>query len=158
MPAGETIGTMTYFTDPMNGFRDALMHWEYGGVYPKPQQVIEDDSLKLTGDLMPVMTKLARVSHSGIMRYEGSAFGTAFKGNLFTAQFNTGRIMRYIVTPVGATFQTKEESFLTSANPDIHLTDVVEDADGSLLVVNTGGWLSLIHISEPTRRTPISYA
>ncbi len=140
MPAGEAIGTMTYFTDPMNGFRDALMHWEYGGVYPKPEQVIEDDSLKLTGDLMPVMTKLARVSHAGLMRYEGSAFGTAFKGNLFTAQFNTGRIMRYIVTPAGATFQTKEEPFLTSANPDTHLTDVLEDADGSLLVVNTGGW------------------
>lgn len=140
MPAGETIGTMTYFTDPMNGFRDALMHWDYGGVYPKPGQVIEDDSLKLTGDLMPVMTKLARVSHAGLMRYEGSAFGTAFKGNLFTAQFNTGRIMRYIVTPVGATFQTKEEPFLTSVNPDTHLTDVLEDADGSLIVVNTGGW------------------
>ncbi|MDP4284155.1 MAG: HEAT repeat domain-containing protein [Bacteroidota bacterium] len=140
MPAGETIGTMTYFTDPMNGFRDAIMHWVYGGVYPKPEQVIEDDSLKLTGDLMPVMTKLARVSHAGIMRYEGSAFGTAFKGNLFTAQFNTGRIMRYIVTPVGATFQTKEEPFLTSANTDTHMTDVLEDADGSLLVVNTGGW------------------
>ena len=140
MPAGETIGTMTYFTDPMNGFRDAIMHWEYGGVYPKYEQVIEVDSLKLTGDLMPVMTKLARVSHSGIMRYEGSTFGTSFKGNLFTAQFNTGRIMRYIITPVGATFQTKEEPFLTSTNPDIHLTDVVEDADGSLLVINTGGW------------------
>ncbi|MEO8416488.1 MAG: PVC-type heme-binding CxxCH protein, partial [Ginsengibacter sp.] len=140
MPAGETIGTMTYFTDPMNGFRDALMHWDYGGVYPKPEQVIQDDSLKLTGDLMPVMTKLARVSHAGLMRYEGSAFGTAFKGNLFTAQFNTGRIMRYIVTPDGATFQTKEEPFLTSANPDTHLTDVLEDADGSLLVINTGGW------------------
>src|SRR5665213_673602 len=140
MPSGETIGTMTYFTEPMNGFRDALMHWVYGGVYPKPQQVIEDDSLKLTGDLMPVMTKLPRVAHSGLMRYEGSAFGPLFKGNLFSAQFNTGRIMRDIITPVGATFQTKDEPFVTSSNPDIHLTDVLEDADGSLIVVNTGGW------------------
>ncbi|MEO6001241.1 MAG: PVC-type heme-binding CxxCH protein [Chitinophagaceae bacterium] len=140
MPAGETIGTMTYFTDPMNGFRDAIMHWVYGGVYPKPQQVIEDDSLKLTGDLMPTMTKLARVSHSGLLRYNGSSWGTAFKGNIFAAQFNTGRIMKYIITPVGATFETKEEPFITSANPDIHPTDVLEDADGSLLVVNTGGW------------------
>jgi putative membrane-bound dehydrogenase-like protein len=140
MPAGETIGTMTYFTDPMNGFRDAIMHWVYGGVYPKAQQVIEDDSLKLTGDLMPTMTKLARVSHSGLMRYKGSAWGTSFTGNLFTAQFNTGRIMKYIITPAGATFETKEEPFLTSANPDVHPTDVLEDADGSLLVVNTGGW------------------
>jgi len=140
MPGGETIGTMTYFTDPMNGFRDALMHWVYGGVYPKPQQVIEDDSLKLTGDLMPVMDKLPRIAHAGLMRYEGTEFGEAFKGNLFSAQFNTGRIMRHIVTPVGATYQTKDEPFMTSSNPDVHPTDVLEDADGSLLVVNTGGW------------------
>jgi putative membrane-bound dehydrogenase-like protein len=140
MPGGETIGTMTYFTDPMNGFRDALMHWVYGGVYPKPQQVIEDDSLKLTGDLMPVMDKLPRIAHAGLMRYEGTGFGEAFKGNLFSAQFNTGRIMRHIVTPVGATYQTKDEPFMTSSNPDVHPTDVLEDADGSLLVVNTGGW------------------
>ncbi len=140
MPGGETIGTMTYFTDPMNGFRDALMHWVYGGVYPKPQQVIADDSLKLTGDLMPVMTKLPRIAHSGLMRYEGSAWGDSFKGNLFSAQFNTGRIMRHIITPDGATYQTKDEPFITSSGPDIHPTDVLEDADGSLLVVNTGGW------------------
>lgn len=140
MPAGEAIGTMTYFTDPMNGFRDALMHWEYGGVYPKPQQVIEDDRMKLTGDLMPVMTKLPRIAHSGLMRYEGPVWGDAFKGNLFSAQFNTGRIMRHIITADGATFQTRDEAFLTSSHPDVHLTDVLEDADGSILVVNTGGW------------------
>ncbi|MBX3257440.1 MAG: HEAT repeat domain-containing protein [Chitinophagaceae bacterium] len=140
MPGGETIGTMTYFTDPMNGFRDALMHWVYGGVYPKPEQAIEADRLKLTGDLMPVMTKLPRIAHSGLMRYEGPAWGDSFNGNLFSAQFNTGRILRHIVTPEGATYQTKEEPFMTSSNPDIHLTDVLEDADGSLLVVNTGGW------------------
>ncbi|MFK5973968.1 MAG: HEAT repeat domain-containing protein [Flavobacteriaceae bacterium] len=140
MPGGETIGTMTYFTEPMNGFRDAIMHWVYGGVYPKPQQVIEDDNLKLTGDLMPVMTQLPRISHSGLMRYESTAFGSDFKGNLFSAQFNTGRIMRHIISPVGATYQTKDEPFLTSSNQDVHFTDVLEDGDGSLLVVNTGGW------------------
>ena len=140
MPGGETIGTMTYFTDPMNGFRDALMHWVYGGVYPKPQQVIQDDSLKLTGDLMPVMDKLPRIAHAGLVRYEGTALGEAYNENLFSAQFNTGRIMRHIITPVGATYQTKDEPFMTSSNPDVHPTDVLEDGDGSLLVVNTGGW------------------
>lgn len=140
MPGGETIGTMTYFTDPMNGFRDALMHWVYGGVYPKPEQVIEDDKLKLTGDLMSVMTKLPRIAHSGLMRYEGAAWGQTFTGNLFSAQFNTGRVMRHIITPDGATYQTKDEPFMTSSNPDIHPTDVLGDADGSMLVVNTGGW------------------
>lgn len=140
MPSGETIGTMTYFTDPANGFRDALMHWVYGGVYPKPEQAIEDDHLKLTGDLMPVLDKLPRIAHSGLMRYEGTSFGEAYQGNLFSAQFNTGRIMRHIISPSGATYQTKDEAFISSSNPDIHPTDVLEDGDGSMLVVNTGGW------------------
>ncbi|MGV3502571.1 MAG: PVC-type heme-binding CxxCH protein [Adhaeribacter sp.] len=140
MPAGETIGTMTYFTDPRDGLRDALLHWVEGGVYPKPHPVIQDDGLKLTGDLMPVMTKLPRVSHSGLMRYRSAGFGASYQGNLFSAQFNTGRIMRHLISPQGASFRTVEEPFLTSDNPDTHLTDVLEDADGSLLVVNTGGW------------------
>lgn len=140
MPSGETLGTMTYFTDPQAGFRDALMHWVEGGVYPKPHETIEEDHLKLTGALMPVMTKLARVSHAGLMRYRGTALGEAYKGNLFSAQFNTGRIMRHIITPDGATFRTTDEPFVQSDSLDIHLTDVLEDADGSLLVVNTGGW------------------
>ena len=38
MPSGDTVGTMTYFLDPRDGLRDALMHWVEGGVYPKPQR------------------------------------------------------------------------------------------------------------------------
>lgn len=140
MPSGETIGTMTYFTDPQDGLRDALMHWVEGGVYPKPYPVIAEDKLKLTGDLMPVMTKLARVSPAGLMRYRGTAFGEEYQGNLFSAQFNTGRIMRHVVRTDGATYRTTDEPFLTMDNLELHPTDVLEDADGSLLVVNTGGW------------------
>lgn len=140
MPSGETIGTMTYFTDPRDGFRDALMHWVEGGVYPKPHPVIEADQLKLTGDLMPVMTKLPRVSPAGLMRYRGAVFGQAYQGNLFSAQFNTGRVMRHVITPEGATFRTADEPFMKSDSADFHPTDVLQDADGSLLVVNTGGW------------------
>src|SRR5690606_34377239 len=94
-PSGETIGTMTYFTDPQDGQRDALMHWVEGGVYPKPHKVIEDDQLKLTGELMPTMSKFPRVAPSGLMRFRGPAFGDDYEGNLFSAQFNTGRIMRH---------------------------------------------------------------
>jgi putative membrane-bound dehydrogenase-like protein len=139
-PSGETIGTMTYFTDPQDGQRDALMHWVEGGVYPKPNQVIQDDQLKLTGELMPVMTKLPRVAPSGLMRYRGNAFGDDFEGNLFSAEFNTGRIMRHIMKDAGATFSTEDEPFVTSTSSDTHPTDVLQDADGSLLVVVTGGW------------------
>src|SRR5690606_23573400 len=61
-------------------------------------------------------------------------------GNLFTAQFNTGRVMRHILTQDGATYRTEDEPFMTSTSADAHPTDVLEDADGSLLVVETGGW------------------
>jgi putative membrane-bound dehydrogenase-like protein len=140
MPSGETVGTMTYFIEPQGGMRDALMHWVEGGVYPKPNPVIEKDQFKLTGGLMPVMTKMARVAPSGLMRYRGSAFGEEYNGNIFTAEFNTGRIMRFQITPEGATYGTVDEPFITSTVQDVHLTDVVEDADGSMLVLNTGGW------------------
>jgi len=140
MPTGETIGTMTYFTDPRDGFRDAVMHWVEGGVYPKDHVSVKDDKLKMTGDYMPVMTKLARVSHSGLMRYRSNVIGKEFQGDLFTAEFNTGRLMRYTTAPDGATYKTETEPFMTSSIPDFHPTDVLEDADGSILFVNTGGW------------------
>ena len=140
MPSGETIGTMTYFIDPQGGMRDAIMHWVEGGVYPKPNSVIQQDHFKLTGDLMPVMTKIARVAPSGLLRYRGNAIGKEYDGNLFSAEFNTGRIMRHQITPDGSTFKTKDEPFITSSVSDVHLTDVLEDADGSMLVLNTGGW------------------
>ncbi|MEX1224030.1 MAG: HEAT repeat domain-containing protein, partial [Pirellulales bacterium] len=41
------------------------------------------------------------------------------------------------------TFITQDEDFLTSDHQDFHPTDVLEDADGSVLVVDTGGWYML---------------
>lgn len=139
-PSGETIGTMTYYTDPKAGQRDALMHWVEGGVYPKPHSAVQEDKLKLTGELMPVMSKFPRVSPSGLERYRGSSFGPEYRDNLFSVQFNTHRVVRHVVSRSGATFQTRNENFLTSSDPDFHPTDVTEDADGSLLVLDTGGW------------------
>jgi putative membrane-bound dehydrogenase-like protein len=136
--AGEMIGTMTYFTDPQNGQRDGLLHYVEGGVYPKPHPVIAE--FKRTGDLMPVMTKFARIAPSGLLQYRGTAFGPEYKGNLFTAQFNPHRIQRHILYREGATFRTEDSDFVTSTDPDFHPTDVIEDADGSMLFLDTGGW------------------
>ncbi len=140
MPSGDTVGTMTYFLDPRDGLRDALMHWVEGGVYPKPHEVIAADRLPLTGDYLPPMTMLARVAPSGLVRYRGNALGTGFHGNLFSAQFNTGRIMRHVVTANGSTYRTEDLPFMTATAPDSHPTDVLQDADGSLIVIETGGW------------------
>src|SRR5262249_50556750 len=37
----------------------------------------------------------------------------------------------------------RTEDFLVTADRDFHPTDVLDDADGSLLVVDTGGWYKL---------------
>ena len=50
---------------------------------------------------------------------------------------------RNVLEPRGATFVNRESDFLVSASRDFHPTDVVEDADGSLLVVDTGAWYKL---------------
>ena len=151
--AAEPIGTETYFTEPQAGQRDALVYWTEGGVYPKPNNNITRDSLVRTGELMPVVSKYSRVAPSGIGRYRHTALGAGFKDNLFSAQFNTHRVLRHKLIREGASFRTEDEVFFASKNEDFHPTDVLEDADGSLLVVETGGWFiegcPLSQVSKP---------
>lgn len=136
--AGDLIGTMTYFTDPRNGQRDALNHWVEGGVYPKPHEVI--DEFVRTGELLPSLTKFSRIAPSGLMIYRGTAFGEEYTGDLFSAHFNPHRVQRHQLSPDGSTYVSEDSDFMTSRDPDFHPTDVIEDADGSLLVSDTGGW------------------
>lgn len=151
--AGEVIGTETYFTDPQAGQRDALVYWAEGGVYPKPNSNIDRDGLPRTGDLMPVIAKFSRVSPAGIAYFRSAGLGDDFKGNLFSAQFNTHRIMRHKLFRDGASFKTEDEPFFSVSHEDFHPTDVLEDADGSMLVVETGGWFikgcPLSQVSKP---------
>jgi putative membrane-bound dehydrogenase-like protein len=136
--AGETLGTMTYFRDPAQGQRDALMHWVEGGVFPKPGPVMEE--FVRSGPLMPTMTKFARIAPAGLLNYENDVWGDGYDNNLFSAQFNPHRVQRHVFTREGATFKTEDSDFLTSDHPDFHPTDVMQDADGSVLICDTGGW------------------
>ena len=129
--AAEMIGTMTYFTDPKNGQRDALLHFVEGAVYPKPHHSIEE--FVRTGHLMPVMTKFARIAPAGLMRESAT-------GDLYSAQFNPHRVQRHKLFREGDTFRTEDSDFLVSTDTDFHPCDVIEDADGSILVCDTGGW------------------
>src|SRR5690349_22397571 len=70
-------------------------------------------------------------------------FGQEYQNNLFLCSFNLHKITRHVLEPDGATFKTKDSDFVTSDNTDFHPTDVIEDADGSLLVIDTGGWYKL---------------
>lgn len=79
---------------------------------------------KRTGDLMPVMTRFARVAPAGLAYYRGTALGPEYRGNLFSAHFNPHRILRHVLHRDGATFRTDDEDFLTSVDIDFHPTDV----------------------------------
>jgi putative membrane-bound dehydrogenase-like protein len=141
-PAGERIFTTTFLQNPAGGKRDGLIHAIYGGVYGKVHDVI-DGHVRTGPDLMPVLSHLGPAAPSGLHRYEGTAFGPDYENNLFTACFNLRKVVRHVLTADGPTFKSRDEDFVVCDHVDFHPTDVIEDADGSLLIVDTGGWYKL---------------
>lgn len=139
--AGERILSATFLEHPRLGRRDGLLHAVYGGVYGKPHAVI--DGHKRTGDLMPILTELGPAVPAGLTRYASRVFGDGFRDNFFAAMFNLRKVTRHVLEPGGATFTIRDSDFLVSDNRDFHPTDVLEDADGSLLVIDTGPWFTL---------------
>ena len=119
---------------------DGIIFAIEGGNYPWHEVSKE---FPRTGDLLPAIADLGWVAPSGLMRYRSDTFGKAYRNNLFSAQFNRHRIQRHIVERAGASFTIKTDDFLTSDDKNFHPTDVFEDADGSLIVIDTGGWFRI---------------
>jgi putative membrane-bound dehydrogenase-like protein len=140
-PEGERIFTTTFLQHPSGGRRDGLIHAVYGGVYGKQHGVL--DGHPRTGELMPVLSHLGPAAPSGLMQLETTAWPDAYHGNLFSAAFNLHQVTRHQLRRNGASFTSDDTAWLVSDNLDFHPTDVLEDADGSVLVVDTGGWYKL---------------
>lgn len=138
---GERILSGTFFQIGVPGQRDGLIHAIYGGVYGKDQPSIAGH--RRTGDLLPIMTHMGAAAPCGSTTYRSSGFGPEYRENVFVCYFNLRKISRHQLVPEGATFKTIDTDFLTSDSSDFHPTDVLEDADGSLLVVDTGGWYKI---------------
>lgn len=148
-PEGEFFFITTFFHNPEAGKRDAVVHCIYGGAYPKVHGAI--DEVRRTGDLLPPLVELGPAAACALTALESSAFGPEFTGNLFSTEFNLRKVMRHILEPDGPTYRSVNQDFLVADNPDFHPTDVFEDADGSLLVIDTGGWYK---ICCPTSQLP----
>jgi putative membrane-bound dehydrogenase-like protein len=150
---GERIFTTTFLIHPGGGLRDGLFHAVYGGIYGKDHDPIHEAAHKWTGPkLMPVLSHLGAAAPCGLVHYESGVFDRnwqagsqphKFQGNLFACLFNMHKITRHVLAPDGATFKSHDEDFIVSSNLDFHPTDILEDADGSLVVVDTGGWYKL---------------
>ena len=140
-PEGEMLGTVNLMYRQRG---DCLVHWMHGGVYPKFNLEKYTDEFPQTGDLLREVHNFGHVAVSGMTRYRSGGFGDDYRDNWFVAHFNSHRLVRVQLDRSGSTFQTQRvEPFLTSKNGDFHPTDVLEDADGSLLLVDTGGWFLL---------------
>ncbi len=140
-PEGEPIFTSTFLDLSGPGRRDGLGHAAYGGVFPKVNEVT--DAVQRTGDLLPAMTHFGAGAPCGLARYQGFALGREYHGNVFATLFNMHKVTRHVLEPAGATFRTRDSDLLVSDSLDFHPTGVVEDADGSLLVIDTGGWYKI---------------
>lgn len=140
-PEGEIVGTVNLFYSGPRG--DTLIHWLRGGVYPREDQLHAIAGLPRTLDAMPVAHNFGHIGVSGCAFYRSGALNPDWRGNLFVVHFNTQRVTRMELTPSGATYRVTGREFLKLRDPDAHLTDVLEDRDGSLLVVDTGGWFRI---------------
>ncbi|MAI72104.1 MAG: hypothetical protein CMM01_14505 [Rhodopirellula sp.] len=134
--AGDMLGTVNIlYTRPRV---DCLVHWLHGGAYPHRERVLNE--LKVSGPLLTPSHRFGHVAVSGMTRYRSDLFGAHWTDNLFVTFFNSGKVVRLKTQATGSTYEFTQHEFLSSASREFHPTDVLEDADGSLLVVDTGGW------------------
>ena len=137
---GERFLSGTFFDLSAPGRRDGVLHAVYGGVYGrKNPRVLAPHPA--TGDLLPVLSHLGPAAPSGIVMPQSSAMGLG--GDLICTEFNTRRLSRHQLSHAGSSFESKVSMFLESDQTDFHPTDVIEDADGSLLVADTGSWYKI---------------
>lgn len=150
-PGGERIFSTTFLQHPAGGRRDGLIHAVYGGVYGKPHAVL--DGHPRTGDLLPALVHLGAAAPCGLALLESAALGSDYQHSVLACSFNMHKVTRHVLQPSGASFSTADDTLLASDNIDFHPTDVLEDADGSILVIDTGGWYKLCcptsHLHKP---------
>lgn len=140
-PEGEIIGVQNlYYSQPRG---DTIVHWLYGGVYERADQLKAIAGLPRTLETMPVMHNFGHVAVSGsCFAKTGVLFGDGL--HYLVTHFNTQRVVRMELVPDGVTYHPVEHEFLRFSDmPDVHFTDVMEDRDGSLLVLDSGGWFRI---------------
>ena len=140
LPNGDAFVQGTFWAKPSvgGGLRDAAIHIVEGAEYSVRDRDYPDRVR--TGDFLPALVPMTATAPSGIGSYRSDVFGPQYQNNLFAALFNTGTVMRVIPREAGSTYLADIEDFVVGSHGDIHFTDALEDADGSLLVIDTGGW------------------
>lgn len=134
-PEGEMLGTMD------QGQGDMLLHYVEGGVYPMEHPCLSE--FVRTGPLLGAVqnyTPVLPAALCGLTRYRSDHLGAEYRNTLFSTHYMVHKIVRHSLIRDGSTFRAEDKDFVTTMNHDVRLTDVLEDADGSLLFVDMGGW------------------
>ncbi len=96
---------------------------------------------------MPVTTQLGPAAPSGLICLDSDRLirfpQYAESRILLAALFNMQKLTAHQLVPRGASYQTIDHDLVVADRVDFHPTDVIEDADGSLLLIDTGGWYDL---------------
>lgn len=139
---GEIIGSVNLFYGRPRG--DTIVHWLRGGAYPRHDQETVIAEFTRTGPLLEEVHNFGHVAVSGMTRYRSGHLDPKWKDNILVTHFNTQTITRTKIEPEGSTFRALEtEAFFKIRDPDAHITDVLEDPNGDLLVLDTGGWFRI---------------
>src|SRR4051812_23236109 len=136
-PGGEAIGTMD------QGPGDCLLHYVEGGVYPMEHPCLEE--FPRTGPLLGAVrqyTPVLPAALCGLTRYRSGTFGESYRDRLFSTHYMLHKVVRHDLVGDGSSFRAEDTDFLSTTAHDVRLTDVLEDADGSLLVVDMGAWFT----------------
>lgn len=136
-PEGELLGTMD------QGSGDMLLHFVEGGVYPMEHPCLRE--FARTGPLLGAVQQYSAVLPAalcGLMRYRSDQFGAEYHDAFFSTHYMVHKIVRHTLRREGSTFRAEDKDFVTTTSHDVRLTDVLEDADGSLLFVDMGGWFT----------------
>lgn len=136
-PEGEMLGTMD------QGTGDMLLHYIEGGIYPMEHPCLSE--FVRTGPLLGGVQQYSAVLPAalcGLTRYRSDHFGPEYRNALFSTHYMVHRIVRQTLIRDGSTFRAEDKDFVTTTHHDVRLTDVLEDADGSLLFIDMGGWFT----------------
>jgi glucose/arabinose dehydrogenase len=118
--------------------RDAIVHSVEGGEYPVPPEPPPRRDVKRAVEPLPPLVTFRGAAPAGLTCYRGFTLGRPFTGNLFAACAGARAVRRFALIPDGSTFRARGEEFVTSSDDNFHPSDVLEDADGSVLVIDAG--------------------
>ncbi len=134
---GEAIGTMD------QGKGDCLLHYVEGAVFPIEHPCIKE--FVRTGPLLkPIRQYSASLPPAlcGFTRYRSDHLGKEFQNSFFSTYYMLHKVVQHRMIRDGSTFRCEDKDLVISNSHDVHLTDVLEDADGSLVFVDMGAWFT----------------